>query len=352
MILVAPTAFKGTHSASAVAQAMTRAVAALGQPVSTRPVSDGGPGLIDALSCANSSDIHNVRVTGPLGRPAVARILMHGGRAVIESADACGLQLVPAAERDPLAATTFGVGELLLAASQYASDIVIGLGGSATIDGGVGMARALGWQLLDERDQELTGVDALFGVARVRGGSALAARVSALADVHSPLCGAHGAARVFGPQKGATPEQVDLLDGALAGLARIVERDLGIGIRDMPGAGAAGGLGGGLHAFAGAALLPGSAWVLAEIDADALIARASLLVTGEGAYDAQSGLGKITGELIARAARAGVPVLLVAGSVEGTLPDHVHAVAGGRHLELQDIERITREALPTALASG
>lgn len=351
MIFVAPTSFKGTHSASAVAQAMARAAATFDHQVIVRPVSDGGPGLIDALAHDTPADIQIVDVTGPLGEKTAARILLQRGRAIVESADACGLQLVPQARRDPLRATTFGVGEVLLAAARHATAIIVGLGGSATVDGGVGMARALGFRLLDEQGRELAGADALLRVARIAGQNRLHGRVTALADVRSPLFGAHGAARIFGPQKGATPEQVDLLDDALAHLARVVRRDLGIDVGSLEGAGAAGGLGAGLRAFAGADVVGGSAWLLREIDADALIARATLVITGEGAYDAQSGLGKITGELIARAGAADVPVLLVAGRVEGVVPRHVRAVAGGRQLSLEDIERCTREALPIALAA-
>ena len=335
MILVAPTSFKGTYSAAVVSRAIARAVRTHNHDCIERPVSDGGPGLIDALLAAQTGELHQTHVKGPMGDVVVARILGQGERAVIESADACGLDLVRPERREPMRASTFGVGELITAAAKYAKQIFVGLGGSATIDGGTGMARALGWTV--EPDH-------------VQGAFALDASVTALYDVRSPLYGRDGAARVFGAQKGATPEEIELLDARLQQLAEVLRRDLGIDVANVAGAGAAGGLGAGMMAFTNARLVSGSEWLLGEIGFDALLERAELLITGEGAYDAQSSLGKITGTLIERAQHKQVPVLLIAGSVSGALPANVHAVAGKGELSEDDIEQLADDALAQLLA--
>ena len=351
MILVATTAFKGTHSAADVAAAAARGARAAGRPnVRELPVSDGGPGLIDSLCAAGWRVVERVPVTGSLGSTVVARIASNGREAAVESADACGLALVPPAERDPLRATSFGVGELLARASAQFEHVFVGLGGSATIDGGLGMAAALGWQLLNSQggaiERSGRGVLELDHIGKIE---QKRMRVTALADVRNPLYGPAGAARVFGAQKGASAQQIEALDRGLQTVAAVIQRDLGIDVGQLPGAGAAGGLGAGLHAFAGATIVSGSDWVLTQLRFDELLEKAQLVITGEGSFDAQSSMGKITGELIARADRRGVPVLLIAGHVEGTLPGHVSAV-GNAALELADIERLVREALPELLA--
>ncbi len=349
MILVAPTAFKGTHSAAAVTAAIMRAVQPIDHNAVALPVSDGGPGLLDALQAAQGGTLMFVNVSGPSGDAVAARVLVQSGRAVIESADACGLHLVPAGRRNPLSASTYGVGELLLAAARRAASIVVGLGGSATIDGGLGMAQALGYRLLDERGDAVARTGrSVLQLARIAGRGERLPPIVALADVHNPLFGPAGAARIFGPQKGATPEQVEELDAGLANVAAIMTRDLGVDVVAMTGAGAAGGLGAGLRAFAGADVQMGSAWVLQELGLAARLRSANLLITGEGAYDAQSAMGKITGVLIERAGAAGVPVLLVTGSVEGSVPAHVRVLQQDR-LELSDIEQLVRVALPRLL---
>ena len=325
MILVAPTSFKGTHSAAQVTAAMVRAAARCSSDVIARPVSDGGPGLLDALMAAQPGRIEFVNVRGPQNETVTARILVQQNRAVIESADAGGLQLVPSALRDPTRTSTYGVGELILAAAEIVNDVVIGLGGTATIDGGLGMKAALADRVV-------------------------LPRITALYDVRNPLCGANGAARIFGPQKGATPAQVQQLDRQLREMAEDIERATEVDVANLEGAGAAGGLGAGLVGFAGATLVSGSTWVLRETGVDSLLERAALLITGEGAYDAQSAMGKITGDLIARAEQRGVPVLLIAGSVSGEFPQNVYAVAGGADLSENDIERLLADALPRLLS--
>lgn len=323
MILVAPTSFKGTLGAADVSRAVAAAAGSTNLDILELPVSDGGPGLIDALRHVQGGTLDIVRVTGPHRDSVDARILVQNGRAVIESADACGIHLT--SRRDPINATTYGVGELLRAGAERARHIIIGLGGSATVDGGVGMVKALA-----------DGLDV---------------RVTALADVRNPLVGPNGAARVFGPQKGASPEQVRQLDDRLTRLAADIVRVLGVDVASMEGGGAAGGLGAGLRAFANADVVRGSEWVLNELDFDRHLARATVLITGEGAFDAQSSMGKITGTLIERAADRGVPVLLVAGSVSGALPAHVHAATGAGILDLPAIQALVRIHLPRLLSA-
>jgi glycerate kinase len=175
-------------------------------------------------------------------------------------------------------------------------------------------------------------------------------RVTVLTDVRNPLFGASGAARVFGPQKGASPEEIERLDAGLEHVAAIMQRDLGVDVANAIGGGAGGGLAAGLLAFAGGSLTSGSEWVLQQLDFDRELARATVVVTAEGAYDAQSSMGKITGEIIARARQRGVKVLLIAGSVTGELPPNVMAMCENRQLTPADIERLVSAALPRLLS--
>ena len=230
-------------------------------------------------------------------------------------------------------------------AAHEAASIVVGLGGSATVDGGIGMAAALGWRFIDAEGREVppyaSELTRVEGFQRPAG--TLPKEVYALADVHTPLSGPQGAARVFGPQKGVPRKEIAALDQALEHWGRVLERELHCAVRELPGAGAAGGLGAGLRAFLGARILPGSEWLLAEVGFDALLARAELLITGEGSFDSQSLLGKVTGVIIERAAARGVPVLLIAGRVQGRLPAHVHAARSeNRRLSEADLERSAR----------
>ncbi len=316
MILIAPTSFKGTIPAAAAARAMAiGAQDVTSHPLTVQPLSDGGPGLIDALHVRGGS-VQHVNVRGPLGDDVAARILVQAQTAIIESADACGLHLVPPERRDPTQLDTFGVGQLLRAASRLAVErVIIGLGGSATVDGGVGMAAALGAE-------------------------PLAVPVIALADVETRL---GDAARVFGPQKGASPSQVQMLEAALVKLLEIT------GVADFPGAGAAGGLAYGLRAFVHAEVVAGGAWVLQETRVVELLPHAVALVTGEGAYDEQSFMGKITGTLVQQAQALGIPVLVIAGSSE--VADGYARVAsnGGALLTEADVSALVRVHLPSIL---
>lgn len=332
-ILVCPTAFKGSLGAREAAAALAEGVRAArpaAQPV-LLPVSDGGPGLLDALAAAASRAgsgtgpplVERVEVSGPLGDPVEARLAWLGpGRAAVESADACGLGLLPASRRDPLRAETFGVGELLRAAADRgARRLWLGLGGSATVDGGTGAARAFGWRFLDAAGHSLPpGGGALADLERIVPGDRPRLAIGALADVRSPLAGPEGAARRFAPQKGAGPTEVERLERGLERLAERMRSQLGASGTSRPCGGAAGGLAAGLAVFLGARLLPGAEWVLRGTGFERELGRARIVVTGEGAWDGTSPLGKVTGEVLRRCVQAGVPALLVCGRAEGPAP--------------------------------
>src|SRR5437763_14973590 len=273
-ILIAPQALKGSLSAAETAHAIATGVQAAtpDATVTELPIADGGEGTVEAMVAATDGKIIRVTVTGPLGEPVDAFFGMLGGSlqgtAVIEMAAASGLPLVPPERRDPRITTTRGTGELI----RHALDLgcrrlLIGIGGSATNDGGAGMVQALGAHLLDEQGQELPpGGAALAHLSRIVCDT-LDPRlrdtvVQVACDVDNPLCGPNGAAAIYGPQKGATPTMVRELDDALRHYAEIIQHDLGVDVLDLPGSGAAGGLGAGLVAFLDARLLPGSRMVL------------------------------------------------------------------------------------------
>jgi len=323
-IVVAPNAFKGTLTAPQAAAAISQGVREVfpEAEIVEVPVADGGDGTAEALVTALHGELRAVRVDGPLGDPVDARFgLVDSGRtAVVELASASGLALIPPARRDPMRATTFGFGQLLRAAREAGVVAVIaGIGGSATNDGGAGMAQALGYRLLDAGGHDLE-----------RGGAALArlwtidasgfdrawgsVGIRVACDVTNPLTGPLGASAVYGPQKGASPDMVRELDEALAQLSEVIGRDLGQKVSDVPGAGAAGGAGAGLIAFLGAELVPGAPLVVEAAGFDEKLKGASLVITGEGRADEQTAYGKAPGEVARRAQAAGVPVLLLAGS--------------------------------------
>lgn len=359
MILVAPTSFKETMSATVVAQAMVAGVKAAGLgPITTVPLSDGGPGLIEAVRAAKGGDVIAVNVTGPLGEPTLARALRLPDMIVIEAAEACGMQLVPRERRDPLVTHTRGVGELVRWAAQSGpAKIILGLGGTATVDGGAGMAMALGWRLLDAEGQPIPlGGGGLLKLKRIEPPEKPInlPPVIALANVRNPMLGRNGAAPAFGPRKGADADVVRKLARGLARIADRWEADLKLDLRQIRGGGAAGGLGAGAVAFLGATLVSGSEWVLDSVGFDAALERATLLVTGEGEYDAQSGWGKIVGEIISRARRRDIPVIVVAGRVATSPPPGVSAVdGGGKLLSEADVSRLVAgEIRRLGLAGG
>lgn len=375
-VLISPTAFKGSFTAEEATAALARGASRALPEAEVRrlPLSDGGPGFLEAVRAAGdaaadaeegeargaaASRLFRVEVRDPLGRPAEARILLTpAGEAVVESADACGLHLLAEEERNPRRTHTLGVGDLLrAAAAREAKRVVVGLGGSATCDGGTGAARAFGYRFLDEEGRSLEpGGGELARLTRVERGWRDGAEASAdpdvapepgpgsrgllrllddvdlvaLADVSNPLLGPDGAARTFAPQKGASPEAVERLETGLARLAEVAGRDLpdAAGRSSDPGTGAAGGLGYGLAAFLGARLEMGSEWVLERTGFDGALEGADLVVTGEGAFDRTTGMGKVVGEVIRRARARSVPVALVCGRVGGEVPDGVVAADG------------------------
>lgn len=371
MLLICPTAFKGTISAREAARAMADGARAAAPARSVRvlPLSDGGNGLLDTMSAARGGRRRSVEVSGPLGDPVRAHYLDQGLDAVVETAEACGLHLVPAARRDPLRATTTGVAELLLSAAgtrgaadgvgaacgaPFAAErLVVGLGGSATVDAGSGMGTALGWRLLDERGEPVPpGGVGLLQLASIRSPETppRLPPVVTLADVTNPLLGPVGGVAVYAPQKGASAADVERLERGLSRWSEIVSRDLGRRVADLPGAGAAGGLGAAFAAYLGAPPRSGADWVLEAAGFDELLAAASVVITGEGAWDGQSSMGKITGEVVARAVAARVPVLLVAGVIDGPLPRGVvGADGGGARLDAAGLAGLVRERVPALL---
>lgn len=328
-ILIAPDKFKGSLTAAAAASAIA-AGAARALPVATFdlcPLADGGDGTAGCLLEVLGGTEVDVPVTGPLGEARQARlVILADGTAVVEMARASGLALLDRGSYQPLHATTRGTGELLqAAAARGPRRILVGLGGSATVDGGAGMAQALGIRLLDAGGHDLPpGGGALERLARIDASGLDSVwhelEVVALCDVANPLLGPDGAATVYGPQKGATPPMVARLERGLTRLAELLDAQLGVAVASLPGAGAAGGLGAGLAGFLGAALLPGAGVVLEQVGFAGRLEGASLLITGEGAYDSQTGFGKAPGEAVRRAADAGVPALILAGSVRAAAP--------------------------------
>ena len=356
-ILVAPAAFRGSLGPRLVAEALAEGArrAAPWALVLACPLADGGDGLLEAV-LAPGALREPVPVTGPLGRPVQADIgWIDAETAIVESAAACGLRLLQVEERDPLATTSRGVGELVAeAVERGATTVMVGLGGSATVDGGTGAARALGWRLKDAAGQDLPeGGGALASLAELDPGWKLSARVVALTDVTNPLIGPEGAAWVFGPQKGASPADVERLDAGLGRLAELMARHGRPELATLAGGGAAGGLGAGLAFFAGAELVGGAGWVLERVGFDAALARADLVLTGEGAVDLTSLAGKVVGEVLARARAARKRAVVVAGAVregiELAWPDARLLAGDGAMLDGPAIGRLAQRGVQEAL---
>jgi glycerate kinase len=322
-VLIAPDKFRGTLTASQAASAIAAgwARARPQDALELVPLADGGEGTLDVLVPRNEPDAERrvVEVRGPLGDPIEAEFGLRGGTGVIESARASGLGVPGERRRAPLRTSTRGTGELMRAALEAgSSELLVCLGGSATNDGGAGMARALGVRLLTEDGRDLDeGGGALIGLARIdaTGVDPRLARCSVigLRDVDNPLCGPNGASAVFGPQKGASPDDVVLLDRALAHLAAVAQRDLGVDLKDEPGAGAAGGLGFGLLAFCGAHLRRGIDVVMDAVSFESRLAHADLVVTGEGSFDTQTAGGKVPAGVLRTAELARVPTAVLCG---------------------------------------
>lgn len=324
-IVLAPDSFKESMTAQEACAAMERGIRKADPDITCirAPMADGGEGTMQALVDGTGGTVYSAKVTGPLGHEVNASygITGDGLTGVLEMASASGLELVPPAQRNPLLTTTYGTGQLIKACLDHGVDrLLIGIGGSATNDGGAGMVQALGGRLLDERGREIG-----------RGGGALAglhvidltgldprlkrARVDVACDVVNPLCGENGASRVFGPQKGAGPEAAAQLDDGLRHYAAVIKAQLGRDIADVPGSGAAGGLGAGLMAFLGGRLNSGAGLVVEYTRLEEKIRRADMVWTGEGRIDAQTRYGKTPLGVAEAAKRHGRPVVAFAGMI-------------------------------------
>lgn len=324
-IVIAPDSWKESLSALEVADCIEQGFRDIfpGAHYVRLPVADGGEGTVEAMIAATGGRRVALDVTGPLGERVAAFYGLSGDGdcAFIEMAAASGLELLPMAQRNPLITTSWGTGELICHALESGvKQIIIGIGGSATNDGGAGMLQALGVSLRDAQGRELE-----------RGGAALAqlsaidisglrpelvhCHIDVACDVTNPLTGEQGASAVFGPQKGATPEMVARLDAALDNFARVVARELGTEIQNLPGGGAAGGMGAALYAFCGARLRPGVEIVTGALKLEQQVRDANLVITGEGRIDSQSIQGKVPFGVAQIARRHGKPVIAIAGSL-------------------------------------
>lgn len=324
-IVIAPDSFKESLSATEVADQIEAGFREIFPDLECfkLPMADGGEGLVAALIAATGGKIVSAQVTGPMGEKVEAfyGITGDGETAIIEMAAASGLSLVPPVLRNPLKTTSFGTGELILTALDAGlRNFIIGIGGSATNDGGAGMLQSLGVKLLDQHGEEIsTGGEGLAQLSRIDV-SKLDPRlqrcqVQVACDVDNPLTGINGASVVFGPQKGATPEMIASLDQALAHFASLVQRDLQRDVANVPGAGAAGGMGAALLAFLNAELRSGVDIVIEATGLDDAISRADLVISGEGRIDGQSAYGKAPVGVARAAARHNVPVIGIAGSL-------------------------------------
>lgn len=322
-IVIAPDSFKGSISAADCCDVIEKAILSVfsDAEIIKMPVADGGEGTVDSFMKAASCIAVTEKVTGPDGREINARYaIMPDGIAVIEMAQASGLTLVEENKRDPLKATTYGTGQLIRSALDHGCKIIIiGIGGSATNDGGLGMAQALGVSFKDKYGKELG-----FGGGELERLDSIAlsgrdkrldgCEIIAACDVTNPLCGPSGASYVYGPQKGADAKTVEILDKALKHYAETVKSQAGIDILDVPGSGAAGGLGAGLLAFCGAKMQRGIELILDTLKFDESIVSADLVITGEGRIDYQSSFGKVPVGVSKRCKEAGVPVIAFVGA--------------------------------------
>lgn len=324
-VVIAPDSFKESLSALEVAEAIERGFRQIFPQVQyvKLPMADGGEGTVDSMVAATGGEIVRAEVTGPLGQPVQAfyGLLGEGETAVIEMAAASGLHLAPKAQRDPCMTTSYGTGELILAALERGvKAIILGIGGSATNDGGAGMLQALGVKLLDDQRQCLQPGGAALAQLAYIDLSGMDPRlqqvnITAACDVDNPLCGANGASAVFGPQKGATPETVAQLDAALRHYGTLLEQATGREVINVPGAGAAGGMGAALLGMLNARLRPGIEIVIETLRLEEALRDADLVITGEGRLDSQSIHGKTPIGVARVAKRYGLPVIGIAGSL-------------------------------------
>lgn len=355
-IIIAPDSFKESMTALEAASAIERGFRSVfpDAELIKVPMADGGEGTVQSLVDATQGEMINLEVTGPLGKPVKAfyGMLGDGHTAVIEMAAASGIAHVPLDERNPLVTTTYGTGQLILAAlDRGVSHIILGLGGSATNDGGAGMAAALGVRFLDESGLEIGWGGGELGRLHQIDISGLDKRLSnvsfvAACDVDNPLTGPTGASAIFGPQKGATPEMVRLLDANLHHYAKTIQKDIGLDLESVPGAGAAGGLGAGVLAFLKAELKRGIDIVIEASGLEDAVKGADLVITGEGRIDSQTIYGK-TPIGVAKTAKAfGIPTLALAGCVS---PDYAVVLEHGLDAVfpiipgIQSLDQVLRE---------
>ena len=331
-ILVAPSGFKESLDANEVSNCISQGILRALPEASIKqlPLVDGGEGFTKTLVTTTGGTLHPLTVTGPVGQPVEAYYGFLGGTdtktAVLEMAAAAGLRLVPRDARNPLKTTTYGVGELIKAAlDDGAERILVGCGDSGTNDGGAGMAQALGVKLLDAAGEELgLGGGKLNKLVRIdlsgRDRRLSGVQIDVACNWHNVLCGDRGVARVFGPQKGASPEVVAQMVSMLDNYADVIERDLGIDVRAMPGGGASGGLGTGLHALLGANLYSRYDIVMQYLEIDGLLQNVDLVFTAEGSIDFQTPRGKIPAEVAKLAKSYQLPVVVLAGTIGKDAP--------------------------------
>jgi glycerate kinase len=333
-ILLAPDSFKGSLSAREAADAMASGVRRASKKITTvkAPLSDGGEGLAEALVTAAGGKIRRKKVTGPLGDPVMASygLIDNGKTAVIETAAAAGLTLLKPSGRNPLLATTFGVGELIAAAIEAGcTTIILGAGGSATVDGGIGMLQALGVNFMDRQGKPVgRGGGELIKIHSINRGDCPGfigrVRFIVAADVQNTLCGKHGAAMVYGPQKGADQKTAALLDRGLMHFARVIRQHSKKNLSCIPGSGAAGGLAAGACAILGARIAFGIDIVLKKIGFERLLTGCDLVITGEGRTDGQTRFGKAPLGVARRAATHAVPVVCVSGALGMKIDELYH----------------------------
>ena len=324
-IVIAPDSFKGSLTAVEVSDAIEQGIREIfpESEIVKIPMADGGDGTAHCLVNATGGKILIEKVTGPLGDEVLASYGILGDKktAVIEMAEASGLTLVPENRRNPLVTTTYGTGQLIkFALDQGCRKMIIGIGGSATNDGGAGMVQALGAKLLDKDGEEIGfGGGELKKVFRIDtkclDNRLSETKVLIASDVSNPLCGSQGASRIYGPQKGATPEVIEELDESLAYFAGIIKRDLNKDVKDIPGAGAAGGLGASLMAFLNAELRPGIEIIIEIVKLEQAIKGADLVITGEGKIDSQTIYGKAPIGVAKIAKKYHIPVIAVAAII-------------------------------------
>ena len=324
-ILVAPNAFKESLTAIQAATAISKGIQKiLPRAIITElPIADGGDGTLEAVVSGTNGKILRARVLDPLGEKITAEygLTGNGKTAIIEMSRASGLVLVPSKRRNPMLLTSYGTGQLLNAAlKQDVKNIILGIGGSATVDGGIGALEALGFQFLDISNKPVKrGGKGLQSVVRIETNHVTPllkkVRILVACDVDNPLVGPKGAAAVFGPQKGATPVMVKQLDQALLNFGRIIQETTGLDISGIPGAGAAGGIAGGFMGLTNAKLSPGSDLVFDILKVQKKVERADYIITGEGQIDFQTPFGKGPGMLAKLAKDRGIPVVGIAGSI-------------------------------------